>query len=67
MHGSPERGKKTSQGRSKWLWEIDVVRQIARDLPGVRETGFREFPGSPVVRTLCFHCRGHRFDPWSGN
>ena len=27
----------------------------------------REFPGSPVVRTPCFHCRGPGFDPWSGN
>ena len=26
-----------------------------------------EFSGSPVVRTLQFHCRGHGFDPWSGN
>ena len=26
-----------------------------------------EFPGCPVVRTLPFHCRGHRFDPWWGN
>ena len=25
------------------------------------------FPGGPVVKTLHFHCRGHRFDPWSGN
>ena len=22
-----------------------------------------EFPGGPVVRTPCFHCRGHGFDP----
>ena len=21
------------------------------------------FPGGPVVKTLCFHCRGHGFDP----
>ena len=28
---------------------------------------WKEFPGGPVVRTLHFHCRGHRFDPWSGN
>ena len=28
---------------------------------------FREFPGSPVVRTPCFHCRGPGFNPWSGN
>ena len=27
----------------------------------------RDFPGGPVVQTLCFCCRGHRFDPWSGN
>ena len=26
----------------------------------------RHFPGSPVARTPCFHCMGHRFDPWSG-
>ena len=26
-----------------------------------------DFPGSPVVKTPCFHCRGHRLDPWSGN
>lgn len=25
-----------------------------------------EFPGRPVVKTLCFHCRGHGFSPWSG-
>ena len=22
------------------------------------------FLGSPVVRTLCFHCQGHWFSPW---
>ena len=27
---------------------------------------WREFPGSPVVRTLSFHCRGRGFNPWSG-
>ena len=27
----------------------------------------REFLGGPVVRTLCFHCQGHGFHPWSGN
>ena len=26
----------------------------------------REFLAGPVVRTLHFHFRGHRFDPWSG-
>ena len=27
---------------------------------------FWDFPGGLVVKTLGFHCRGHRFDPWSG-
>ena len=27
----------------------------------------RDFPGGPLVRTPRSHCRGHRFDPWSGN
>ena len=27
----------------------------------------RDFPGSPVVKTLCFQCMGHGFNPWSGN
>ena len=26
-----------------------------------------DFPGGPVVKTPCFHCRGHGFNPWSGN
>ena len=26
----------------------------------------KDFPGSPVVKTLGFHCRRHGFDPWSG-
>ena len=29
---------------------------------------FGDFPGGPVVRTLCFHCYGASgFNPWSGN
>ena len=27
----------------------------------------RDFAGGPVVKTRHFQCRGHRFDPWSGN
>ena len=26
-----------------------------------------KFPSGPMVRTLCFHCRGHTFDPSLGN
>ena len=25
------------------------------------------FPGGSVVQTLCSHCQGPEFDPWSGN
>ena len=31
----------------------------------VLEGNYRDFPGGPVVKTLCFQCRGHGFDPWS--
>ena len=26
----------------------------------------RDFPGGPVIKTLSFHCRGHRFNPGRG-
>ena len=27
----------------------------------------KDFPGGPVVKTLRFQYRGHKFDPWLGN
>ena len=27
----------------------------------------RDFPGILVVKTLSFHCRGHRFNSWLWN
>ena len=27
----------------------------------------RDFPGGPVIKTMRFQCRGHRFASWSGN
>ena len=35
--------------------------------PMVRKRKSRDFPGSPVVKTLPFHHGGHRFHPWLGN
>ena len=32
-----------------------------------QQLSFQAFPGGPVVRILCFHWRGPRFSPWSGN
>ena len=26
-----------------------------------------DFSGGPVIKTPCSQCRGHGFDPWSGN
>ena len=26
-----------------------------------------DFPGGPVLKTLCFYCKGLRFNPWPGN
>ena len=28
---------------------------------------FEDFLGGPQVKTLCFCCRGHEFNPWLGN
>ena len=25
------------------------------------------FPAIPVVKTLCFQCKEHEFNPWLGN
>ena len=32
-----------------------------------KESLGRDFPGGPMVKNLHVHCRGHRFEPWSGN
>lgn len=48
----PEIGDKRNFSRSK------------KDRKTKRER--REFPGSSVVRTWHFHCRGPEFYPWSG-
>ena len=26
-----------------------------------------DLPGGPVAKSLCYQCRGPKFDPWSGN
>ena len=31
------------------------------------DTGAWDFPGGPVVKTLCSQCRGPGLDPWLGN
>ena len=31
------------------------------------KTNIKDFPGSQVVKTPCFQCRGRGFNPWSGS
>ena len=38
---------------------------LRRDDPGGKIESI--FPGSTVVKALCYPCRGRGFDPWSGN
>ena len=33
----------------------------------IKNLGSRDFLGGPVVKNSSFHCRGHRFNPWSGH
>jgi len=49
--------------------EGGLVLNVGTKVEVGEETTVKEgpVPGSPVVRTLCFHGRGHQFNPWSGN
>ena len=42
-----------------------VESQVKKNIMDLSRVG--DFPGGPVVRAVCFQCRGHRFDPWLGN
>ena len=44
-----------------------IVAHMCRTLWILNRTLIRDFPGSPVIRTPCFHCQGWGFNPWSGN
>ena len=43
------------------IWKIDNGNHPIRTVK--RDTNFREFPSSPMVRIPHIHCRGHGFDP----
>ena len=40
---------------------------MGKEFPFGKMKSSREFPGSPMVKTLYGHCKGQGFDPWSGN
>ena len=43
------------------MWRQQCLELLAKRI------WFMDFPGGPMVKTPHFHCRGHRFDPWSGS
>ena len=67
-----------SPGTVHWDWPPSAGLQMTKeggDGRAGKQKGERrgkkeeegDFPGSPVVKTPCFYCRGHGFNPWSGN
>ena len=51
--------------RKEGFGENRCVRSMEIQIRGQR--GSRgEFPGGPGIRTLCSHCQGCGFNPWSG-
>ena len=60
--------KHNNMGKKVRLTENDLHNVVKESVSKIlSEMNLREFPGSPVVCTPCFHCRGHRFNPWSRN
>ena len=43
------------------------VHLLAICMASLEKCLFMEFSDGPVVRTLCFHCRRHKFNPWLRN
>ena len=56
---------KTCQNNRNTDWDKIFAKNIS--YKGYLLKTYSDFPGSPVVKTLHFHCRKHGFDPWSGN
>ena len=53
------------------VWcSLEVLKEAevpeGNDSLSLTQTGGEDFPGGPGVKTPCFHCRGHGFDPWTG-
>ena len=48
------------------MWS-SLISSVVISLPKFKERGHWDFSAGPVARTLCFPCRWHGFNPWSGN
>ena len=53
--------------RSKLHALLEVLQLRSKGIFCLNGNHLGDLPGSPVVRTPCFHCRQNGFDPWSGN
>jgi len=61
-------GKRSLMGYSLWgLKDSDTTKWLTHAHTYHKIHPYEDFPGSPVVKTLHAHCRGHRFNPWWGN
>ena len=51
-----------TKGKPKNCTELYIWYWIIRE----NKVSLRDFSNGPVVKTLCFYCRGWGFDPWLG-
>ena len=49
-----------------YSWNNEAVTNTPELRFEVMGMWFKDFPGGPVVETLCFHCRSRGFSPWPG-
>ena len=52
---------------SSWYTCLLISQLISRVLSSVEKVSPWDFPSNPGVKTLHFQCKGHSFNPWSGN
>ena len=64
----------TPGGEAAAQWHEGVVRDrspclgcVWNQIQRASKARKRDLPSSLVAKTHCFYCRGHGFDPWSGN
>ena len=63
-----EEGNARREKENAKLFVLRVgARPASRTNVGNKKCLSWDFPGSPVVKTLRFQCRGREFDSWSGN
>ena len=44
--------------------DVEITERVIYKTPTVSS---QDFPGSPLVKPLCFYCRRHGLNPWSEN